>query len=480
MKNSQLIKLLETFDPKEIKKFSEFISSPYFNKNKNVIKLFEVVIKAYPDFKQEKITRENIFFKLFPGKKYNGNTLRVLIHLLYENARKFLVYSRIEKNIYRYKEELVYELLERELYNESIKETDKTISELEETDIRDSDYFKYKYIFEETKLQFLQRIKQEKLDKYITKSSIETPFKNLTYYFFVNLLIYYSIALSTKVMYNIDIDTVLFEKLFSYFDYELFNDNPFIQMHYNILMILKTNDEKYFYTVKNLVQKHEKSLTPERLNYFYLYLENFCLRKIRAGETRFRREVFEILKLKLKKNIYKGEPIMHRYFYRNILLTAAKLKEFDWANNFIESYKNELHPDVREAVYCYCKAFLEAEKNNFEKSLDYLSTLKTDDLYLKIDLKFLQARLYYELDWYDVLNSAIDSMRHFLKSNKFIPENRRPQFSTFVKLLSSLNNTRLKKDEMKIMELKDIILKTEDLQWKDWFIKKIEELEAND
>jgi len=78
MENSQLIKLLKTFDTKEIKRFSEFISSPYFNKNKNVIKLYEVVIKAYPDF--EKITRENIFFKLFPGKKYNGNTLRVLTH----------------------------------------------------------------------------------------------------------------------------------------------------------------------------------------------------------------------------------------------------------------------------------------------------------------------------------------------------------------------------------------------------------------
>ena len=476
MKNSQLIKLLKTFDTKEIKRFSEFISSPYFNKNKNVIKLFKVVLKAHPDFK--KITRENIFLKLFPGKKYNGNTLRVLIHYLYENARKFLAYSRIETDIYVYKDELVHELFERELYDESMKEIDKTISELEETDIRDSDYFKYKYIFEETKLQFLQRIKQEKLDKYITKSSIETPFKNLTYYFFVNLLIYYSIALSTKVMYNIDIDTVLFEKLFSYFDYELFNDNPFIQMHYNILMILKTNDEKYFYTVKNLVQKHEKSLTPERLNYFYLYLENFCLRKIRAGETRFHRELFEILKLVLYKQIYKVEPFMNHNFYRNTLSIAVKLKEFEWSNEFIESYKNELHPEVREAVYYHGKAYLEAEKNNFEKSLDYLSIPKTDDLYLKIDLKFLQARIYYELDWYDVLNSAIDSIRYVLKSNKFIPENRRSKFSTVIKLLSSLNDAQLKKDEMKIMELKNKIHKTEDLLWKDWFLRKVEELEA--
>ena len=70
MKNSQIIKLLRTFDPKEIRRFSEFISSPYFNKNKNVIKLYEVIRKAYPDFEQEKFTKENVFSKIFPGKKY--------------------------------------------------------------------------------------------------------------------------------------------------------------------------------------------------------------------------------------------------------------------------------------------------------------------------------------------------------------------------------------------------------------------------
>ena len=74
------------------------------------------------------------------------------------------------------------------------------------------------------------------------------------------------------------------------------------------------------------------------------------------------------------------------------------------------------------------------------------------------------------------MNSAIDTTRHFLKSNKFIAENRRIQFSTFIKFLSALNNARLKKDEYKIKELKENILIAEDLQWKDWFVKKVDEL----
>ena len=480
MKNSQLIKLLKTFSPKEIKKFGEFISSPYFNKNKNVIKLYKVIKKAHPDFEQKNFTKENLFRSIFPEKKYNDNTLRLLIHLLYERVKKFLTHNRFEKDIHVYKDELIHELYDRELYNESIKENDKAISELEKTDIRDSDYFRYKYIFEEYKLFCIQRIKQEKHEKYITESSIETPIKNLTYYFFSKLLMSYSTAFNIKILYNIDINTAFFEKLFTYFDYELFNDNPFIQMYYNIVMIHKTDDEKYFYAVKNLVQKHEKFLTPSELYNVYMNMENFCTGKIIAGEKHFLCEKFEIQKLDLEKKIYKAMPFMHQGFYKSVLRNAAKLKEFDWADNFIEAYKNELRPDFREAVYCYCKAYIEAEKNNFEKSLDYLSTLETDELYLKIYLKLLQARLYYELNWYDVLNSAINSIRYFLKSNKFIAEKRRSHSSIFIKFLSSLNNAQLKKDEIKIKELKDKILKTKYLQWKDWFIKKVEELETND
>ena len=478
MKNSQLIKLLKTFNPEEIKRFREFISSPYYNKNKNVSKLYEVIRKAYPDFEQEKFTKENIFSKIFPGEKFNDNTLRLLIHYLYERAKEFLAYSRLEKERYGYKEQLVSELFDRDLNKESTKEIDKIISDLEKNDVKDTEYFINKYLFEYKKLYCLQKKYQDKYEKYFTKSNIETPFKNLTNFFLLEVLTFYSVMLNTKILYKVEIDTDLLKKLTACFDFETFYDRPIIQIYYNMVMALTNKDEKYFYNIKDLVLKYEKDIAPLRQFDIYINLENYCRRKIRAGNKHFRREFFEILKLDLEKKIYKVEPYISQNFYKNILQNAAELEEFEWADEFIESYKNELRSDYREAVYCYCKAYLEAEKNNYEKSLDYLSTLKTDEVYLKIDLKLLQARLYYELKEYDVLNSAIDSTRHFLKDNKFIAENRRVQFSTYINFLSALNNARLRKDEYKIQELKENIIKAEDLQWKDWFIKKVEELEA--
>lgn len=480
MKSNQLIKLLKTFTPKEIKKFSEFISSPYFNTNRNVIKLFDIIKKDYPDFKQEKVTKENIFSKLFPGEKYNDNTLRLLIHYLHENAKEFITINRLKKENFRYTEGLLNEQLDRQLYDEAEKTLKKVILELEKLEYEESDHFQYKFIMQYEKLYYLQLIHQGKYEKYFTKSNIEEPFKNLTNYFFTKVFTFYNVILNTKILYKIDIDTFLFEKLFSTFDKELFSDSPLIQIYYNIIKVLTTDEEKYFYTIKDLVLKHEKSLSPMRLNDIYINLENYCRRKIRAGEKHFQREFFEILKLDLEKKIYMYDQYMPQKFYKNILHNAVELREFDWADNFLESYKNELRSDYREAIYGYCKAYIEAEKSNFEKSLEYLSTLRPDELFMKIDLKLLQARLYYELNEYDVLKSAIDSIRHSLKDNKFIAENRRTQYSTFIRILSALNNAQLKKDELKIYELKEKILKADDLQWKDWFVRKVEELEVNE
>jgi hypothetical protein len=476
MKNNHLIKLLKTFNPKEIKKFSEFITSPYFNKNMNVIKLFELLRKAYPDF--EKLTKENIFAKIFPEKKYKDNNLRVLIHQLYKYIMDFLAIDRFLKDTSGYKEELLVELLERGLYEESKKEINKAILRLDEYEVKDAEYYIEKFDFEYKKLYYFQKKYQDKYEKYFTKSNIETPFENLANYFLIKVLTFLSFILNTKILYNVEIDTSFFEKLIACYDIESFSGAPLIQIYYNIVMALKNKDEKYFYNIKDLLLKHEKQISITRQNDIYINLENFCRRKIRAGEIKFKRELFDILKMDLEKEIYKVEPYMPQNFFKNILQNAAELKEFKWADEFIESYKIELRPDYKEAVYCYCKAFIEAEKNNYEKALEYLAKLQTDELYLKIDLKLLQARLYYELNEYDVLNSANDSTRHFLKDNKFIAENRRTQYSTFIRLLSSLNNAHLKKDELKIHELKEKILKAENLQWKDWFIKKVEELEG--
>jgi hypothetical protein len=121
MNNNAIIKLLKTFSNKEMKEFREFLESPFFNKRKAVVKLFEVLNQAHPEFEAEILSKEIVFSKLFPDKKFNDSTLRVLTHYLYELTEKYLAYSRFGKEKFEYAFHLNKELLERNQYKLSEK-----------------------------------------------------------------------------------------------------------------------------------------------------------------------------------------------------------------------------------------------------------------------------------------------------------------------------------------------------------------------
>lgn len=79
MQKSTVIEILRTFTQDELKEFEDFVSSPYFNKNKSINKLYDVVRKYHPDFKSDDIKKENLWKRIYPGKKYNYGTMKNLI-----------------------------------------------------------------------------------------------------------------------------------------------------------------------------------------------------------------------------------------------------------------------------------------------------------------------------------------------------------------------------------------------------------------
>ena len=61
MQNSKLIQIISTLSKTELNKFGEMVVSPYFNKNQDVIRLYEVVYPAFPDFKDEEVDRHVVY-----------------------------------------------------------------------------------------------------------------------------------------------------------------------------------------------------------------------------------------------------------------------------------------------------------------------------------------------------------------------------------------------------------------------------------
>lgn len=472
MKRSSLIEAFKTFTPKEIKEFTEFVASPFFNKNVNVIKLFDVVKKNYPDFDETKIEKEKVFSKLFPGKPYKDSTLRLLMFYLYELVERFLGYQKFQNDPFRSKDILLKELFERKLFKDYERTIDAANKELDELKVRDNFYYEYRYLFAEHKLSYLAEIYMGKYEKYLTKDNIQLFSDNITYFYLISVLKFYAITLNTMYLYNVKIDTEIFENILKNFKTEHFQNAPMILIYYRVIMLfIEPENEENYYKLKELVIDHETEIGPA-IGDLYINLENYCVRRLRNGNLKFLEESFRVYELELNKKSYLNHGYMPNSFYSSMVVTASKLKKYKWLRNFINDYKDEIHKDSRDAYYYYGLAYLENEEGNFEKALEALAKSKPEEVYLKMDLRILQSRIYFGLKWILPLQSLLDTFKKTVQNNKFMTEMRKNQYLKFIKYTNQLNNIRYKEDKAACNELLFELERDEYFAYKLWITEE--------
>jgi len=476
MLKSNLIEAFKTFTPKEMKEFGEFVNSPYFNKNKNVKKLYDIIKKYYPSLDSDKLDKEKVFEKIYSDEKYKDSTMRLLMFYLYEVVEKFFAHNRVANNEVVFKEYVVKELLGRDLYKDFEKTIKQVLQKLDEGNTQDVDYYMDKFTFEHEYLTYLCTVQNEQYDKFMNKESIEKVFNNLTYYYLIRVFKFYSVVLTTQTLYNTNVETHLFENIMNSYDAELFKYVPMINIYYNAVMcLLKPEEEKYYFSLKKLVIENTNNIK-EDLADLYINLENYCTRKTRAGNPDFYKENLEILKREIDLGLYRANGYMSPSFYKSTVVVGMEQKEYNWVKKFIEKYRFELDKKNMYAVYNYCHAYVAESEGKYESGLEYLAKVKTDELYLKIDIKVLQCKLFFMLNWQLPLSSLLETFKRTLTNNKMIPEKRKILYLKFIKYLNKLNNLKDNPDENRIIDAREEIIKDDFFAQKNWIVKRVNEL----
>lgn len=480
MNNSSLIKLLQSFSKKEIIELREFLASPFFNKRQSVIKLFNIISKYHPEFRSEMISKEKVFEKLFPGKKYNDNLYRVLTHHLTELTKEYLSYSGFRKNSQEVSFHLSKELLDKKQFKLLEKSMEKSFSDLEEDDLEAHEYYFFKFRFEFEKMNYLFTASSGVFEKIIDKTNPETVFKELTNFYLIKSMVMYLNMLTIRLMYNKELRVETFQKVIANITIEDYDDIPVIKLYYSLIkMITNSEDESHFFKVKEIMLLNKKKINRFDIIGAYVTLNNYCTKKIHEGNTKFEKHKFEIYKEELIEKTYlMSDGYMSPTFYRNVVSSALTLKEYDWVLDFINVYKEQLHQEYSENYYLFCMANYEFSLKNYESALEYNARIIYDELYLKLNSKTLQLQLLYELGMDESFLSALESFRHFISNNKLIPKSRKIFYTNFYKSINRLFKIKNKNDISETSSLKSETSNTQNISNKEWLLSKIDQIKA--
>src|SRR5688572_15636803 len=145
MHKTYLVDLLQKLSSKQMKELSEFIQSPFFNKNESVTKLFEYLRVQHPEFKEQAVEKELIHKKVFHSAEYNDGFMRMLIFKLTSLAEEYLAYTDFKTSSHTENFHLINTLLNLNIDSEAQKQINQLEKKLNSDKVQNGRYYKNRY-----------------------------------------------------------------------------------------------------------------------------------------------------------------------------------------------------------------------------------------------------------------------------------------------------------------------------------------------
>lgn len=482
MIKSKTIELFKSFSSGEIKEFGAFVSSPFFNREKVIVKLFEIIHHQYPYFNGRNFTKEKVFAKIYPGKKYNDGMLRNKLSKLHSLAERYLAIKTFESKPFEYEASLLESLSIKVLEKHFKEQEEVYMKMMQEREIKDSDFYRKLGLIEELKLNL--SINTKSSISGLTGESLRAIHNNLKIEFLIALYKNASYLLNErKKMHFQEHDKFLMEKIE---EYVIKNMNElknvvYFWYYYNSYKLASTQNEKYFYELREILSEMYNELDKNDKRNIYVILTNYCYIQRNSGNEKFTKEHFLLLRENIERGDYQttGGFISH-IFYMNAVILGLGAGEKEWVIKFMQDYQKDMDDINRQNTFDFCNSYYFYIEGNYAKALQIASTIETNDLSYKHQLKSLYLKIYFDMNVIESFYSHVDSYKHFIANENNASKELRNtinNYITFAKKLFDLKNST-EDVGFEIKKLKEEVKECSDIINKDWILERIKSLKV--
>ena len=448
------------FSEEEIKNFSFFISSPYFNRLKNICRLFNIIKKYHPSYDSPAISNVNIFRRLFPGDKYNDSRIRSLFSYMYTLAGKFLAAENYFSNKNRLNINIISGYRNKNHADYLNKSIDNAFRSLNKVKIKDHEHYEELYLLQYEKNHLGSYFKAER--NFAAESDV------LTASYLIKMLKLYATIYNIKNSLDLAVDEKLINMIETIAAMPSFSRIPAVKMSSLLYRVTRYSDEKAFSEFTSDTAGQFSAFKPDDLYQSYILLLNFCVIKIREGKSKYIRQKFELYKNITDKKLWQHEKFLSYVIFSNIVSSANENSEFSYALGFIKENSALIEPDARENIthFCYAKTFYSLKE--YVKALKHLAqTGGMEDLFYKFAVKDLTIKIFFETGQFEPVNSVIDSYRHLLSRSRVLTLSVKQSYRNYLNYLSEILKTE---DKETLEEIKSRLINSPGFVNKEWLI----------
>lgn len=434
MEKTKLIALLKTFDTKQWTEFDEYIRSPFFNKNHELVDYFQLLRCYAPRFHPKKIGREKLFQELFGALSYDDKKMNHLSSLLLKQLEDYIGYKWMKRQNGLSQYHAMEACFERNL-NKHYRFLASRFARNWEGQKQEGAAFHHQQLLaaDLANRSFLKQ-RSRKYDPHL-----QTASDQLDAYYLIKKLKYSCEMLDRGQAMAVDYQLPLMPEISRFLQVKQYPDIPLISIYCQIYAMLTQEDKDgHFKALKGLIHQYNDQLNTAEIQLIYLFAINFSIRKIRAGDTRYLAECLDLYLESIDKKLVYIDGHLSPWTFKNVVKLGLKLDRIDWTEAFIVKHAPELAAAFRDNAYHYNLADLYFWKQSFNEAQQHLHEVSFTDIHYTLDSKVLFLKIFYEKRDWEVLLSQVAAFRMYLRRNKVITRQVREPYENFTRILLKL------------------------------------------
>ncbi|MEE9373796.1 MAG: hypothetical protein V3V00_12155 [Saprospiraceae bacterium] len=475
MKDFKLIRVLKKLSDKELEKLVLFINSPYFDFNSKTTNFFAKllsILNATPiDF--------NLLWQGCFVDKYTDQRLSKMLFQCLQIVEKFLAIEHFQSDEIKTEKELLNAAIDKnliELIPKSLKSLQKLLNESQTLTF---EYYSNRYelfnLYYNLPGGFDRKIAIKK-----NKDSSEFLLKA------DRILNEIFLSEKLRLAHLLENDNSVSNKKdkLTFID-EVFNfakntARKGSKPHFYLQLYALSKADNKLEEVKKLhkyVSKRSKIFSNLEFRNILFTLLNEAIRISNLTKTEAYFVTFDLYQIGLKNDTFLVNSELLPDTFRNVVFNACKLKEFDWALDFIDQYQEKLNPKYQKTAVSFNKAIVFRSMGNYNKVIELLIHVEYEDLGYNIRSKLMLLISYFELNEFDTLDSLIKSFNVFLRRKTAIPTARKSSFLNFNTTLQNIVRVKERRDKVKLKSIRAKLESKMIARNKSWLLEKVEELE---
>ena len=413
MTTSMLIRSFQQISAKERSSFVEFVRCPLFNRRPEVTRLCEHLATYTGKPTQKAFAAEKLFEAAFPHEVYDNSRLRLAMSYSLEALRQYLGLIEWQSDKANYQQTIVRALRNRGMDKLFDKALDKATAHTERRNVRDAQHHYHQYQLHQEKLEYKARSERS------TSLNLQPLPDELTTFYVSEMLRHACSALMHQAVASQIYHMQLLDAILGVVEQGPMLETPAVAVYYHAYLMLQSpEDERPFEQMKQLLAQHEGCFGQEEMRGLYLMAINGCIRRMNAGKRAYIREAFDVYRSALERNFLTENGFLSSFTFKNIIRAGAALGEHAWTEQFIEQYRNTLHPRERDNAYRYNRAFLYFQKADYAQAMPLLQQVDLEDPLNNLHARRMLVRSYFELGEQDALESLLQSFGAFLNRQK--------------------------------------------------------------